>query len=64
MMAVEMAQALLMELPSPFAMGNGFQDFNTSKYGPGEDVVAPWSAVCLALLLQRCNDKAAGGWKV
>jgi len=30
------------------------------SHGPGEEIEAPWSAVCLGLLLQHCDDKAAG----
>ena len=35
------------------------QSFVDGSTGPGEVLVAPWSAVCLAVLLQRSSDKAA-----
>ncbi|KAF5842057.1 non-SMC mitotic condensation complex subunit 1-domain-containing protein [Dunaliella salina] len=35
------------------------QAFVDGSHGPGEEIAAPWSAICLGLLLQRCDDKAA-----
>lgn len=35
------------------------QPFVDGSHGPGEDIAAPWSALCCAVLVQRGDDKAA-----
>ncbi|GAX77789.1 hypothetical protein CEUSTIGMA_g5232.t1 [Chlamydomonas eustigma] len=57
MMAVEVSQALLMAIASPFATD---QALKTIGDGHGHALqVAPWSAVCLGILFHRSSDKAA-----
>lgn len=36
------------------------QSFVDGSHGPGEDIAAPWSAVLLAVLVTRADDKVAG----
>lgn len=39
---------------------HALQSLMDGSLGPGDEADAPWSAVCLAVLVQRANDKVAG----
>ncbi len=70
-LAVGLSQSLLMHLPEPFKHStfttpaptlpaNTTANSTTPAAAAPGLVPAPWSAVCLAVLLQRCGDKVAG----
>eukprot|EP00798_Chlamydomonas_sp_ICE-L_P019509 gene19509-26180_t len=60
LVSVEMSHSLMMGLPAPFALDAGYQSFVDGSHSPGDLLVAPWSAVCLTILVQRAQDKGAG----
>ncbi|KAG2488406.1 hypothetical protein HYH03_013090 [Edaphochlamys debaryana] len=59
MIAVELAGALLAALPSPFAFDGPYKCMLDGSSGAGDELDAPWSALCLSVLVARCNDKSA-----
>ncbi|GFR51612.1 hypothetical protein Agub_g14038 [Astrephomene gubernaculifera] len=59
MVAVELAGALLSALPAPFAATGSYQRIMDGSCGAGDELDAPWSALCLGIVVARSNDKSA-----
>ncbi|GIL80353.1 hypothetical protein Vretifemale_9598 [Volvox reticuliferus] len=59
MMAVDLAGALLSSISAPFTRNGPYQRLVDGSCGPGEQLEAPWSALCLAVVVSRANDKSA-----
>ncbi|GIL49185.1 hypothetical protein Vafri_5652 [Volvox africanus] len=59
MMAVDLASALLSSISAPFTRNDPYQRLVDGICGPGEQLEAPWSALCLAVVVSRSNDKSA-----
>ncbi|MEW5310852.1 MAG: hypothetical protein WDW38_002613 [Sanguina aurantia] len=61
MMAVEVAHTLLVELDGAFTPSSEYQALlqPAAAVGACDSCSAPWGTVCLAVLCQRLNDKAA-----
>ncbi|GLI65850.1 hypothetical protein VaNZ11_009480, partial [Volvox africanus] len=59
MMAVDLASALLSSISAPFTRNGPYQRLVDGSCGPGEQLEAPWSALCLAVVVSRSNDKSA-----
>ncbi|KAG2425453.1 hypothetical protein HXX76_013663 [Chlamydomonas incerta] len=59
MVAVELAGALLASLPAPFGPEGAYKHMLDGSRGAGDELDAPWSALCLGALVSRTNDKSA-----
>ncbi|GLC77673.1 hypothetical protein PLESTF_001971200 [Pleodorina starrii] len=57
--AVDLAGALLSTIPAPFQATGAYQRLVEGSCGAGEELEAPWSAICLAIVVSRSNDKSA-----
>ncbi|KAG2440678.1 hypothetical protein HYH02_010257 [Chlamydomonas schloesseri] len=59
MVAVEMAGALLASLPAPFGPDGEYKHMLDGSRGAGDELEAPWSALCMGVLVARTHDKSA-----
>ncbi|EFJ45782.1 hypothetical protein VOLCADRAFT_118285 [Volvox carteri f. nagariensis] len=56
--AVDLAAVFLSTMPAPFAATDSYQRLLDGSCGAGDQLDAPWSAICLAIIVARANDKS------